>query len=93
MQPQIDLVSVFAFPHVLSFVRVSPTASVRRLAERLAERKECDAYLRAKAFDIVPFTEGMNVFDSKFVNIILPVTGEHSSRLLGGGNRQGNSFL
>ena len=30
---------------------------------RLAERKEWDTCLKAKAFDIVPFTEGMEVFD------------------------------
>jgi hypothetical protein len=56
---------------------------------RLAERKEWDTCLKAKAFDIVPFTEGMEVFDSKFLNTIHPVTGEHSSRFLGRGDQQG----
>ena len=56
---------------------------------RLAERKEWDTCLKAKAFDIVPFQEGMEVFDSKFLNTIHPVTGEHSSRFLRRGDQQG----
>ena len=56
---------------------------------RLAERKEWDTCLKAKAFDMVPFTECMEVFDSKFLNTIHPITGEHSSRFLGRGDQQG----